>query len=98
MTDLSVQGSLLACKQVAERRGLPHKVLSTPAELQAEYPMNAKEGYQGLFEPGAGSIKVRKLNKPVFTQLRMPWVAFVLPIMHIPAPHVGLTTASALSL
>lgn len=77
VTCLHVQGSLLACKQVAERRGLPHKVLSTPAELQTEYPMNAKEGYQGLFEPGAGSIKVCHLNNHVFTQLRRPWDDFV---------------------
>ena len=56
--DMRVQGSLLACKQVAERRGLPHKVHRTAAELRAQYPMKAKEGYQGLFEPGAGSIKV----------------------------------------
>ena len=50
MTYLRVQGSLLTCKQVAEHRGLPHKVLSTVVELQTEYPTSAKEGYQGLFE------------------------------------------------
>lgn len=72
-----MQGSLLACKQVAERRGLPHKVLSTAAELQAEYPMNAKEGYQGLFEPGAGSIKACQYSKLRARLVAWPWVNFI---------------------
>ncbi len=53
-----LQGSLLQCKAVAERRHLSHKCYITAAELEAEYPMNAKEGYQGLFETNAGAIKV----------------------------------------
>lgn len=53
-----LQGSLLQCQAVAERRGLCHRRYSTAAELQAAYPMNAKEGYEGLFENGAGTIKV----------------------------------------
>ena len=53
-----MQGSLLQCKAVAELRQLPHRCHATAAELEAEYPMNAKQGYQGLFEAGAGAIKV----------------------------------------
>lgn len=56
----SLQGSLLQCKAVAERRGLSHRRYATAAELQAAYPMNAKEGYEGLFENGAGTIKVSR--------------------------------------
>ena len=54
----SLQGSLLQCRAVAERRGLSHRRYATAAELQAAYPMNAKKGYEGLFENGAGTIKV----------------------------------------
>ncbi|KAL0053637.1 hypothetical protein WJX82_008652 [Trebouxia sp. C0006] len=59
-TGETVQGSLLQCQAVAERRGLCHRRYSTAAELQAAYPMNAKEGYEGLFENGAGTIKAKE--------------------------------------
>ena len=55
-----MQGSLLQCRAVAESRGLSHRRYTTAAELKAAYPMNAKEGYEGLFENGAGTIKVRR--------------------------------------
>ncbi|KAL0039386.1 hypothetical protein WJX79_005724 [Trebouxia sp. C0005] len=59
-TGETVQGSLLQCKAVAERRGLSHRRYATAAELQAAYPVNAKEGYEGLFENGAGTIKAKE--------------------------------------
>ena len=52
------QGSLVACQAIAEQRQLSYKYHSTAQELNQRYPLNAKEGYQGLFEDGAGSINV----------------------------------------
>ena len=54
----ALQGSLLQCQAVAQHRQLPHQYYASADELQARYPINAREGYQGLFEHGAGSIKV----------------------------------------
>lgn len=70
----AVQGSLLQCQAVAQRRGLSHQYYASANELHESYPMNAKEHYQGLFEHGAGSIKV------------VP-VAFELVVLPKAAPH-----------
>lgn len=62
-TGETVQGSLLQCQAVAQRRQLPHQYYAAHHELQDQFPMNAKEGYQGLFEHGAGSIKAQQAVK-----------------------------------
>lgn len=62
------QGSLLACQAIADQRQLSYKLHSTAQELNQRYPLNAKEGYQGLFEDGAGSINVCPINVGTFSR------------------------------
>jgi len=78
----SLQGSLLQCKAVAERRGLSHRCYATAAELQAAYPMNAKEGYEGLFENGAGTIKVSPCVLGTMQSATLTYFSHVLPPSH----------------
>lgn len=63
------QGSLLACQAIADQRQLSYKLHSTAQELNQQYPLNAKEGYQGLFEDGAGSINVRAIKVGTFVRI-----------------------------
>ena len=78
----SLQGSLLQCQAVAERRGLSHRRYTTAAELQAAYPMNAKEGYEGLFENGAGTIKASRCVPGIMQSATLTYFSHTLKPSH----------------
>lgn len=54
----TVEGSIPGAVQVMQQLGVPYQYLPTAAELNQRWPMQARSGFQGVFEPGAGAIQV----------------------------------------
>ncbi|KAK9822539.1 hypothetical protein WJX74_002337 [Apatococcus lobatus] len=54
-TGETVQGSVPDAHRTMQRMGIPHEYLHAE-QLNCRWPMRAKQGCEGVYEPGAGSV------------------------------------------